>query len=398
MLSDRHCQLLTAYVDGELDERQRRSVLRLVLESAEARAFLERLESDSKELRGLPVHKAPDTLAEVVMDTLTDVPRPHLRPAAAHASATVPAWLGLVAAACMLFAVGLGTFLFFSIMLGERPEEREASKSLPTAPPLVAPGRDPLERLPAPSEVAEVKELDPLLGDLFAGAAEKFGARVEPKESYVSVAVGQLQDAPVRDRLHKALKKDAAVHMDLPVASSARAIDRLREAFKKNGITVLVDAGARNTLNPKTQTKGVSYVLYVENVRPEELTQVLQAVGKAEGTAARTIDVLAIKGLTSADRTDLSKLLNVSAKALEPAKRIMDLPPLIEADPKKAAKNPNPGTEPKVERFALVLAKGEGLKLNPATSKEIKQFMDARKDGVDPRMLQVAVFIHEAQV
>ena len=102
MLSDRHCQLLTAYVDGELTARQRRAVDGLVQRSAEARAFLEDLQSDSAELRSLPPRKAPATLAEKVLGTLSDVPRlpvQPVRPAViAQGSGMLSTWLGLAAA------------------------------------------------------------------------------------------------------------------------------------------------------------------------------------------------------------------------------------------------------------------------------------------------------------
>ncbi len=40
MLSDRMRQLLTAYVDGELTDRQREAATRLLEQSAEARVFV----------------------------------------------------------------------------------------------------------------------------------------------------------------------------------------------------------------------------------------------------------------------------------------------------------------------------------------------------------------------
>jgi len=79
MLSDSRCQLLTAFVDGELDARQRQAVERLVKQSPEARSFLARLEKDSNELKGLPRRKAPDTLPDGVMKTISELtPRPRL--------------------------------------------------------------------------------------------------------------------------------------------------------------------------------------------------------------------------------------------------------------------------------------------------------------------------------
>jgi anti-sigma factor RsiW len=373
MLSDRHCQLLTAYVDGELTARQRRTVEDLVQHSAEARAFLEDLQSDSAELRGLPPRKAPTTLAEMVLGTLSDVPRLPVRPAVVtQGSGTLSTWLGLAAAACVLMMVGVGTFLLFGLLLGDKVENREVKKDNPQPP----------QQLPV---------LDPLLADLFGGAAERFGANVDAKEVYVSVAVGQLKEAPARERLDKALKKSAAVHVAVPVANSANAVNRLKDAFKKNGITVLMDAATNKNLNK--HGKGLSFVLYVENLQADEMARIFEYIGHAEATGlrrARTIDVVTIKGMTSDDRHGLSKLLQVAVKDLEPS---IDWSPLVPLDPKNDAKNADKG--PPVERFALVMAQGSDL--SPAKSKEMIQFLKARK-GVRPDRLQVVLTIQEAAI
>jgi anti-sigma factor RsiW len=61
MLPERHRQLLTACVDGELGPRQRRLVRRLVRRSPEARRLLRELEQDARALRSLPpVHLDTD--------------------------------------------------------------------------------------------------------------------------------------------------------------------------------------------------------------------------------------------------------------------------------------------------------------------------------------------------
>jgi hypothetical protein len=390
MLSDRHYQLLTAYIDGELSARERRTVERLLCKSPEARTILEKLENDSKELRRLPVRQAPETLADVVMQTLSDdlprTPAKPLRPtAAARLRRAISPWLGFAAAACVLVMVGLGSFALFGRLLEDKADNEMSQREEESKP------NQPVEIVPPP---VMAKGLDPLVGDLFAGAAEKFAAKVDAKDSYVSVAVGQLHEAPARQRLTTVLKKDPAVRLDLPVTNSAKAVDRLKEAFKNNGITVLVDAAARNHLgNPKKRAKDVSFVLYAENLKAEELAQVLQAIGKAEASTMRTIDVVSVTGMTPNDRTDLSKMLNVAVKDLQPGK--FALPPLIESPPKATSKNP--GMVRPVERLALVLAKGEGLKLNPANSLEIRKFLEARK-GIRLDMLQVVLTIHETTI
>jgi anti-sigma factor RsiW len=150
MLSDRDCELLTAYVDGELPSGERQSVERLLEQSSEARAFLEKLEGDSAELRRMPVRKAPDTLAEVVMDTVSDapqVPNQPVLPAAADMPAGIPMWLGFAAAACVLLVVALATYLFFSFVVRDKPRERQEKQKA-----------NHVKR-----EIQPIREFDPLL-------------------------------------------------------------------------------------------------------------------------------------------------------------------------------------------------------------------------------------------
>src|SRR5437660_11161236 len=113
MLPDRYRQLLTAYVDGELSARQRRQVGRLLRQSGEARKLLRALQGDSAELRALPEPPPlPRDLSGPVLRTIT---ARRLRPArTARPGPRVPAWAGYLAAASVLFAVGLSAYLAFA--------------------------------------------------------------------------------------------------------------------------------------------------------------------------------------------------------------------------------------------------------------------------------------------
>src|SRR5262245_51071044 len=70
MLPDRLTKLLTAYVDGELTSRQRRSVLRLLQRSPEARRLFKRLKGDSMILQALPRRKLQMDLSGSVLLTI----------------------------------------------------------------------------------------------------------------------------------------------------------------------------------------------------------------------------------------------------------------------------------------------------------------------------------------
>src|SRR5262245_16025014 len=129
MLSERDLQLLTASVDGELSPRQRRHVERLLKRSPEARAFLRQLQADSRQLIELPRVSAPPDLAGSVMAAVGRVKR---RPAAARPrpvpARTFPAWTGWAAAAAVLVAVSVGSFLRYSGDPADGPSVAKSGK------------------------------------------------------------------------------------------------------------------------------------------------------------------------------------------------------------------------------------------------------------------------------
>ena len=65
MLPDRLCQLLTAYVDGELTVRRARAVQRLLERTPEARELLAQLRANAERLRALDEPEARPHLARV---------------------------------------------------------------------------------------------------------------------------------------------------------------------------------------------------------------------------------------------------------------------------------------------------------------------------------------------
>ncbi|MBI1918023.1 MAG: hypothetical protein HYS12_25295, partial [Planctomycetes bacterium] len=123
MLPDQDRELLTAYVDGELSTRQRKSVVRLLRRSAEARELLLRLQADARELRALPrPHLAPDFSDGV----LKVIGQSGLRPAFRPDRAAVPFWTLAAAAAAVLCAVGLGTFALVATLADDTQPSRVA--------------------------------------------------------------------------------------------------------------------------------------------------------------------------------------------------------------------------------------------------------------------------------
>src|SRR5437868_7421574 len=102
MLSERHSQLLTAYLDRELSARERKAVFRLLRRSPEARALLRQMQQDARALGQLPARKLPADFPLKVVRTIAERGlrpgglRPPIRPRG------IPAWAGLAAAAAVL--------------------------------------------------------------------------------------------------------------------------------------------------------------------------------------------------------------------------------------------------------------------------------------------------------
>src|SRR5262245_29890311 len=120
MLPERYSQLLTAFVDGELSQRQRKAVLRLLRRSAEARALLRQLQADAAALRNLPrLHLGPEFADRLMLTVRTGRLRPAQHPPAAPSPRPLPAWVGVGMAASVLLLVGFGSYLYFRATLDD---------------------------------------------------------------------------------------------------------------------------------------------------------------------------------------------------------------------------------------------------------------------------------------
>src|SRR5437016_3994573 len=101
MLPESTCQLLTAYVDGEVSARQRKVVARLLRRSSEARELLRQLQDDARKLRYLPRPPLGTDLSDGILRTIA---QRGLRPPQriSPPSAAVPLWTVVAAAASIL--------------------------------------------------------------------------------------------------------------------------------------------------------------------------------------------------------------------------------------------------------------------------------------------------------
>src|SRR5437588_8683452 len=110
MLSEHGLELLTAFTDGELTRRQRKTVLSLLHRSSEARSILRELQKNAHRVHELPQRELGESFAGRVLRTIAERglrPAPRPDPLLGRRA---PRWVGYAAAACVTAAVGMAIY------------------------------------------------------------------------------------------------------------------------------------------------------------------------------------------------------------------------------------------------------------------------------------------------
>ncbi len=438
MLPDRYCRLLTAYVDGELSSRQRRLVVRLLHRSAEARQLFQQLKADAHALRHLPRPPLPTDLTEPVLHTITARNLTTGRRRLVKAAST-SMWIRPVAswavAAAVLLALGVASYFYFAVSLDQSAKTEMAHKqpelSNPSPlSPLPSPPTPTAEREPqTPKSDERIADRKPQQAEgekrkaesgkqhrnqpkvspadkppppkeetVLANRPEMFSLDRVPDLLPVVVKISELDRVSARRKLLDELRKDSVFHLELPCPNGAKAFDRVQNAARALHIGLLIDKQAQERIKLRWRT---NYVLYMENITPEELTRFVQQIGAEDrkSTADKKnvdaqIDYLVLTRLTAGARKELATLLGVDPIPMAPS-----VTGPLGADPRSSLSEatahpvgqtwarqgeppqPEPGkAEAKPsEQVALVLT------YNPARpsagSEEIKHFLEGRKPG-----------------
>ncbi|MCI0684098.1 MAG: hypothetical protein L0Y71_18470 [Gemmataceae bacterium] len=370
MLSERALQLLTAYVDGELSSRQRKLVMRLLHKSAEARQFLKDLQQDQRRLHELPVRKLDTAFAAEVVRAIEIQP-------AAPTPTTVPlrrwpAWTRYAVAAAVLLALSAGLWL---------------SNRQPTPVDLIIADN----KKPAPPEQKVPGKHDALVASVVEGAASGFLEPVPPARAGMKLDFDELAKTQWHEHIVGGMAKQQAVHLDVAVTNQRQAVRRLETVLQNKGIRVVVDPPARAKLgavHPRTE-----FVIYAENIRPDELAAMLYELGTDE-RARTSIEALTLSAVTEDDRKQLSGLLGIKAEELrDPPVQQQPLGTFIpKKDKAPATAQANPVRAGAEARVAMVLANASRT---GALSSELKYFLHQRRQ-LQPGALQVIVIVHQA--
>jgi hypothetical protein len=344
------------------------------------------------------------------------------RRAAERRQPNFAAWAGFSAAAAALLLVALGSYLYFSVSPKQKPERDSLAKGKteptpqpapePAPPPAPNPKKnsepDVAVKTPDPKPVppaavaeapAPVKTPDAVAApsDPVAGM-EMF--MVAPVTQLQIVKLTDLDQEPRRKQLLTDLAKQPAFRMESPVNNSIKAFDRLKAALTARGIGLVIDqtAQARLTQSARLAKIKTNFVLYVEDMTPDELVQLFRDAAGEDRKAEKLkkgdaqFEAVVINTMAEADREELCKLLGVKGKKLpDPPTSPLGVDirkPISEKTGEDITKSltgqggvprPEPGkiTAKPPERLALVMP------YNPVRprpdSPEVKRFLANRK-------------------
>lgn len=353
MLSPQELELLTARVDGEMTPRQRRRVGRLLERSREARQVLRQLQEDARQIRQLPLVPAPIDLSDSVLTIIKRRATPAApRRLPAAPPARVPMWVGLASAAAVLLVVGFGSYV---IHLDENPpvpagpamahnknkDEKKAPVVPRTTPPDEALDEDPLppEKIattfdPPPPAKGEPDRAPPFKDPtpapnpvvLASGGNDAVG-KFESVDAALPT-VWKLHDLDKGDqaaRLRAELRTSSAFRVEVLARDGTRSFDRLRAALQAKNVGLTFDPTVAGRLK-RTLWK-TDYAVYLENVTPADVVEILTAAGVADRQAAdkkpgeqRFDGGVVVKAMAQPDRRALVALLGLDPVSTRPTK------------------------------------------------------------------------------
>ncbi len=368
MLSDQVTQLLTAFVDGELSQRQRKAVMRVLHKSSEAREVLRHLQENAHKIKQLPRRKVEPSLVDAVMQVIAEQKAQPKQPA-------VPSivrrrrWLPYVSAA-MAASLLIGVVSIFAWKAFKDREETKGEGTLVKKTDRTPERKSTPEPEPAPTRS------NPLLGQIVEGTFA--GAAKLPAPAALTLPFAQLQPekgAKLAD-LARAIDRNRAVELDITVKNNVTAMDRLKDALKYRGITLVTDKSAAKSLAGKSQAK-VEYLVYAENLSADELTKLMAELSQSY-----------VVGQTKNQRTEASPYKKVTVAPIAPDEK-QKVAKLLGVDP--ATMEPKgKDMKPEAKRLAVVLPTAAGSQ----PSAEVRQFVDQRRQPT-PGAVQVLIRIHQ---
>ncbi len=432
MLPDHLTQLLTTYLDGEASPRQQEAVQKLLKRSAAARSLLQQLQEDTQRLRSLPRRRPEADLSTKVLRALTERhPRPARRPASRHLP-PYPAWMGVAVAAAVLLVISFGSYLYIEVtrrvpgaqaMQREGPapkppeKQPESNTAIADVPqPVRAPdqGTRPAEVLPMPTDFAQSdavppappsptprpeKPRPPAPNEFATPTPKTEGLQVVSPGVALNLALRDLDQAQWRDRLRKELRRENSFRLELFCLANGKVRERLNAAFKAAGVRLVVEPEAQ--LRLKNHRFRGDYALYTEALTADEAAKLLARLGRTDRQAEAKrrgdgqFDRLFLWPISSTDRKELNALFGFDPLQAPPPKPKAPLgvdirKPVAEdtaaqvvqslAGQRTPRRDAGKAVAPKLPERQALLVPYLPNRPRPPASKEIKQFLDGRRD------------------
>jgi hypothetical protein len=375
MLPDQVTELLAAFVDGELSQRQRKTALRLLQRSSEARELLRQLQENAHKIKQLPRRKVEPSLVDEILRAIAEQKVQPKQPSlkSARRRHWMPYVAASLAASLLIAAIGVAYWKSMGEWDTKGGNVNVIVKDNGKQDPTPAPTPEPEEPVTPPKKV-----MNPLLAQITEGTFKDFGQPVVADRIFTA-RFNELHKEAVIGQLAYQLNKDRTAQLDITVKDNAVAVERLKAALHEAGITVVVDPNAKSALTGKKQAK-VEYWVYAENMTTAELAKMMKDLSQADTTGMgksvpTPYEKMTVTPLAETDKRKLSGKLGVEASKLE-------MP--------KDAGNAKPETPKRWERQAVVLPTG-----TPAqSSKEVRQFVNQRRQP-QAGTLQVLIKIHQ---
>ena len=418
MLSSEEQELLTTFVDGELMPRQRRTLSRLLRRSAEARALLQNLQGDSRELRAMPSLSAPADFTTLVLQRIEAAPRPILRLPRRVAPVPVrfPYYRGLAAAAAVLFFIGLGSFF---LNRSDRPTidsgdnlahkgnsvEDDEGDATPKTDIVKEPNRptekDPIVRNDKPKSPETPKQNDeeddkpivivtpdPDRPDgpiLTAPGKESRGVLERVELALPSFHRLHTLDQPDQAKTLAKQLTGSAYRVELTAKDASRGFVRLQQVFADRKINLVFDPASSSRIKKPQWRTDIG--VYLENVPASDLVEILRAVGTADRLGGdkkpsemRFDGSLIVKEFSAWDRREVTDLLGIDPIKNRPAPQA---PPPVDIS--------RPLDEQTAEQVAASL-QGKGTTRPGSTAKNLSAYV-AMLSGPRDRSLDLKLFL-----
>src|SRR5437879_440778 len=127
MLPDQVTELLTAFVDGELGQRQRKAALRLLQRSSEARELLRELQENAHKIKQLPRRKVEPSLVNDILQAIAEQQKQPAQPRPARRRRWMPYFAASLAASLLIGVIGL--LYWQSLVLEEENRNNESIRA-----------------------------------------------------------------------------------------------------------------------------------------------------------------------------------------------------------------------------------------------------------------------------